>query len=400
MKKDKRSNLRFDSKAVYCPPDEATKSITPNIVMSSSFQYDAEIFQRIVEGERKDVNIYGRCGNPTEYQFEEQMMMIEGADACLATASGMAAISITLLGLLKSGDHIVCDWTTYSSTHEMLDHRLTDYNIETTFVDTSNIEAVRAAIRPNTKIIYFETIANPSMKVAPVTPLVELAHARDIVVVCDNTFASPYVMRPLEWGVDIVVESATKFIGGHSDVIGGSICMKSKLLPRDFLEQIRWNTMVKLGAPLAPFNAWMLIRGIQTLSVRVERQCQTAAKLAAHFEGHPTIKQVWYPGLVSHPQHEVAKKQMPKFGAMLTFEVEDGDAALKVLDNLELCCFSASLGGVRSTTQIPALMAFLDIPKSEREEMGIRDGMIRVSTGLEDVDDLIEDFDAALSKLK
>jgi len=400
MKKDKRSNLRFDSKAVYCPPDEATKAITPNIVMSSSFQYDAEIFQRIVEGERKDVNIYGRCGNPTEYQFEEQMMMIEGADACLATASGMAAISITLLGLLKSGDHIVCDWTTYSSTHEMLDHRLTDYNIETTFVDTSNIEAVRAAIRPNTKIIYFETIANPSMKVAPVAPLVELAHARDIVVVCDNTFASPYVMRPLEWGVDIVVESATKFIGGHSDVIGGSICMKSKLLPEDFLEQIRWNTMVKLGAPLAPFNAWMLIRGIQTLSVRVERQCQTAAKLAAHFEAHPTIKQVWYPGLASHPQHDVAKEQMPKFGAMLTFEVEDGDAALKVLDNLELSCFSASLGGVRSTTQIPALMAFLDIPKSEREEMGIRDGMIRVSTGLEDADDLIEDFDAALSKLK
>ena len=367
--------------------------------MSSSFQYDAEIFQRIVEGERKDVNIYGRCGNPTEYQFEEQMMMIEGADACLATASGMAAISITLLGLLKSGDHIVCDWTTYSSTHEMLDHRLTDYNIETTFVDTSNIEAVRAAIRPNTKIIYFETIANPSMKVAPVAPLVELAHARDIVVVCDNTFASPYVMRPLEWGVDIVLESATKFIGGHSDVIGGSICMKSKLLPSDFLEQIRWNTMVKLGAPIAPFNAWMLIRGIQTLSVRVERQCQSAAKLAAHFEAHPIIKQVWYPGLASHPQHEVAKEQMPKFGAMLTFEVEDGDAALKVLDNLELTCFSASLGGVRSTTQIPALMAFLDIPKSEREEMGIRDGMIRVSTGLEDADDLIEDFDAALSKL-
>ena len=400
MKKDKRSNLRFDSKAVYCPPDETTKSISPNIVMSSSFQYDAEIFQRIVEGERKDVNIYGRCGNPTEYQFEEQMMMIEGADACLATASGMAAISITLLGLLKSGDHIVCDWTTYSSTHEMLDHRLTDYKIETTFVDTSNIEAVRAAIRPNTKIIYFETIANPSMKVAPVVPLVELAHARDIVVVCDNTFASPYVMRPLEWGVDIVVESATKFIGGHSDVIGGSICMKSKLLPKDFLEQIRWNTMVKLGAPLAPFNAWMLIRGIQTLSVRVERQCQTAAKLATHFEAHSTIKQVWYPGLASHPQHEVAKEQMPKFGAMLTFEVEDGDAALKVLDNLELSCFSASLGGVRSTTQIPALMAFLDIPKSEREEMGIRDGMIRVSTGLEDADDLIEDFDAALSKLK
>lgn len=399
MKKDKRKKLKFDSRAVYCPPDEATKSISPNIVMSSSFQYDAEIFQRIVGGERKDVNIYGRCGNPSEYQFEEQMMMIEGADACLATASGMAAISVTLLGLLKSGDHIVCDWTTYSSTHEMLDHRLTDYNIETTFVDTANIDAVRDAIRPNTKIIYFETIANPSMKVAPIAPLVELAHAQDIVVVCDNTFASPYVMRPLEHGVDIVVESATKFIGGHSDVIGGAICMKTGLLPEDFLEQIRWNTMVKLGAPIAPFNAWLLSRGIQTLSVRLERACKSAMTLAEHFEDHASVNKVWYPGLASHPQHAIACAQMPKFGAMLTFDVGDGDRALKVLDNLELGCFSASLGGVRTTTQIPALMAFLDIPKEERMEMGISDGMIRVSAGLEDVDDLIADFDAALAKL-
>lgn len=399
MKKEKRVGLNFDSRAVYCPPDEATKSVNPPIVMSSSFQYDAEIFQRIVEGERKDVNIYGRCGNPSEYQFEEQMMMIEGADACLATASGMAAISVALLGLLKSGDHIVCDWTTYSSTHEMLDHRLTDYNIETTFVDTANLEAVKAAIKPNTKVLYFETIANPSMKVAPVSPLVSLAHERNIIVMCDNTFASPYVMRPLEWGVDIVVESATKFIGGHSDVIGGAICMKSDLLPSDFLEQIRWNTMVKLGAPLAPFNAWMLQRGIQTLSVRLERQCKSAQKLANYFDAHSKVNGVWYPGLKSHPQHDIATEQMPKFGAMLTFEVEDGDAALKVLDNLELSCFSASLGGVRTTTQIPALMAFLDIPKAERLEMGIRDGMIRVSAGLEDVDDLMADFDAALSLL-
>ncbi len=399
MKKDKRDNLQFDSKAVYYPPDEATKSIVPPIVMSSSFQYDAEIFQRIIDGERKSVNIYGRCGNPSEYQFEEQMMIIEGADACLATASGMAAISVTLLGLLKSGDHIVCDWTTYSSTHEMLDHRLTDYNIETTFVDTADLEAVEGAIRPNTKIIYFETIANPSMKVTAIAPLVKIAHDREIIVVCDNTFASPYVMRPLEWGVDIVVESATKFIGGHNDVIGGAICMKSDLLPSDFLEQIRWNTMVKLGSPISPFNAWMLLRGIQTLSVRVERQCQTAAKMARYFEDHPRVKQVWYPGLSSHPQHDIAKEQMPKFGAMLTFEVEDGNEALKVLDNLELCCFSASLGGVRSTTQIPALMAFLDIPKAQREAMGIRDGMIRLSSGLEDADDLMADFEAALSKM-
>jgi methionine-gamma-lyase len=399
VKAEKRAKLNFDSKAVFLPPDEASKSINAPIFMSSSFQYDADIYQQVVDGERKSVNIYGRCGNPSEYLFEEQMMVIEGADACLATASGMAAISVTLLGLLKSGDHVVCDWTTYSSTHEMLDHRYTDYDIETTFVDTSNAESVRAAIQPNTKIIYFESIANPTMKVSAIPPLVEIARESGAILICDNTFASPYVIRPLEWGVDIVVESATKFIGGHSDAIGGAICMKSDRLPEDFLEQIRWSTMVKLGSPLAPFNAWLLLRGIQTLGVRLERQCRSAARLATHFEAHSKVNRVWYPGLPSHPQHDVARKQMPEFGGMLTFEVDDADKALKVLDNLELCCFAASLGGVRTTTQIPASMAFLDVPEEQRREMNIADGMIRVSTGLEDPDDLIADFDAALSLL-
>ena len=394
-----KNSLSFDSKAVYYRPDEATQSLNAPIYMSSSFQYDAEIYQRVVDGERKAVNIYGRCGNPSEYLFEEQMMVIEGADACLATASGMAAVSVTLFGLLKSGDHIVCDWTTYSSTHEMLDHRLTDYGITTTFVDTADIEAVKDAIRPNTKVLYFETIANPSMKVPAIKPLVDLAHQHGIVVVCDNTFASPAVMRPLEWGVDLVLESATKFIGGHNDAIGGAICMKSSLLPADFMEQIRWNTMVKWGAPLSPFNAWLLLRGIQTLPVRVERQCQTAMALAHHFESHPKVGRVWYPGLPTHPQHDIALEQMPKFGAMLTFEVENGEKAVLVLDKLRLASFAASLGSVRTTTQVPATMAFLDIPAEQRAQMNISDGMIRVSTGLEDPQDLMNDFDQALAQI-
>ena len=397
MKADKRAKLQFDSKAVYLPPDEATKSINPPIFMASSFQYDADIYQQVVDGERKSVNIYGRCGNPSEYIFEEQMMVIEGADACLATASGMAAISVALLGLLKSGDHVVCDWTTYSSTHEMLDHRYTDYGIETTFVDTADPDAVRAALQPNTKVIYFEAIANPTMKVAAIEPLVDIAREHGAILICDNTFASPYVLRPLEWGVDLVVESATKFIGGHSDAIGGAICMKSDRLPADFLEQIRWSTMVKLGAPLSPFSAWLLLRGIQTLGVRLQRQCATAAALAQHFEAHPKVGKVWYPGLSSHPQHDIARKQIPEFGGMLTFEVDSADAALAVLDNLELCTFAASLGGVRTTTQIPASMAFLDVPEEQRRQMNIADGMIRVSTGLEDAADLAADFDAALA---
>ena len=397
MNEEQRKKLSFDSRAVYYPPEAATQSLNAPIYMASSFQYDAEIYQRVVDGERKTVNIYGRCGNPSEYQFEEQMMQVHNADACLATASGMAAITVALFGLLKSGDHIVCDWTTYSSTHEMLDHRLIDYGITTTFVDTADVDAVAAAIQPNTKVLYVETIANPSMKVSALPPLVELAHSKEIVVVCDNTFASPYVMRPLEWGVDLVLESATKFIGGHSDAIGGAICMKSDLLPADFLEQIRWNTMVKWGSPISPFNAWLLLRGIQTLHVRVERACQTAMTLAKHFESHPKVNRVWYPGLESHPQHKVALAQMPKFGGMLTFEVKDGASAVKVLDSLKLATFAASLGGVRTTTQVPATMAFLDIPEEQLNKMNIAQGMIRVSAGLEDAQDLIADFDAALA---
>jgi methionine-gamma-lyase len=396
---DWKSRLHFDSRAVYYPPDEATKSIGAPLVMSSNFQYDAGIYQRVVDGERKAVNIYGRCGNPTEYQFEDQMTAVEGGEACLATASGMAAVSVALFGLLKQGDHIVCDRTTYSSTHESLDHRLTDYGITTTFVDTVDLDAVRAAIQPNTKVLYFETIANPNMKVPAIPPLVEIAHERNIVVICDNTFASPYVMRPLEWGVDLVVESASKFIGGHNDVIGGAIVMKSRVLPADWLEQIRWSTMVKWGSPLAPFNAWLLLRGIQTLPVRVARQCQTAMALARHLEAHPRVGKVWYPGLPSHPQHEIAARQMPAFGAMLTFEVADGPSALRVVDGLQLACFAASLGGVRTTTQVPATMAFLDIPEEERQQMQISRGMVRVSAGLEDAADLAADFDRALSRL-
>ena len=399
MDSDKRRGLGFASKAVFYAPDEATRSINAPMITSSSFQYDADIYQQVVDGERKSVNIYGRCGNPTEYQFEEQMAVIENADACLATASGMAAISVALFGLLKQGDHIVCDWTTYSSTHEMLDHRLTDYGIETTFVDTADADAVRSAIRDNTRVIYFETIANPTMKVTAVEPLVKIARDTGAILVCDNTFASPAVARPLDLGVDLVVESASKFIGGHNDVIGGAICMRSDRLPEDFLEQIRWNTMVKWGSPLSPFNAWMLLRGIQTLDVRVERMCANAAKLASFLEAHAKVEKVWYPGLPSHPQHELASQQLKQFGGMLTFAVADGDAALRVVDSLELACFAASLGGVRTTTQIPATMAFLDIPAEERLQMGIHDGMVRVSCGIEGADDLIADFDQALAQV-
>lgn len=397
MQPHKRQKLSLDSRMVYYPAEPQSKSVSEPIYMASNFEYDADIYQRVLDGERKSVNIYARCGNPSEYKFDDQMTIIENADACLATASGMAAISILLFGMLKSGDHIVSDWTTYSTTHEFFDHRFTDFGVTTTFVDTANVAEVQQAIQPNTKIIYFETIANPTMKVSDVAALVELAHSRGIAVVCDNTFASPYIFRPHDWSVDFVVESATKWIGGHNDALGGAITMKTNLFPPDFMETIRWSTLTKLGGAISPFNAWLLLRGIQTLHVRMDRACQSALTLARHFESHPQVRRVWYPGLESHPQHEIAKKQMPKFGGMLTFEVQDEPTAVKVLDALELCTFGASLGGVRTTTQVPSTMAFLDVPPDQKARMNIRDGMIRVSVGLEDVQDIIDDFDAALA---
>ena len=396
MKKEKRQNLSLESKMVYYPPEPASMSISDPIYMASNFQYTEEIYQRVLDGERKTVNIYARCGNPSEYKFEEQMAWIHGADACLATASGMAAIATLLFGILKGGDHMIADWTTYSTTHEFLDHRFTDFGVQTTFADTADVGMVRDAIKPNTKLIYFETIANPTMKISDIEGIVALAKEKGLIVVCDNTFASPYVFRPLEWGVDLVVESATKFIGGHNDALGGVILMKSDKLPDDLMEQIRWSTLTKLGGAISPFNAWLLLRGIQTLHLRAERMCANAAKLADFLAAHPKVSRVWYPGLASHPQHAIASKLLPKFGAMMTFEIGNEAKAVKVLDRLELATFGASLGGVRTTTQVPATMAFLDVPPEQKELMNIRDGMIRISAGIEDSADLIADFSQAL----
>lgn len=395
-----KSKLRFGTKAVFYEPEPSTHSINYPIFTSSNYQYDEAIYQSIVDGNaRKEINIYSRCGNPTEYKFEEQVADLAGAKECLATASGMAAISHAIFGIVKAGDHIISDWTTYSSTHEWFDHRITDYGIEVTFVDTTDIKQVEAAIKPNTKLIYFEAIANPTMKVPAMEPIVSLAHARGIVVVCDNTFASSAVCQPHKFGVDVVVESATKFIGGHNDAVGGVITFNPGLLPENWLEKVRWNTLNKWGAALSPFNSWLLLRGIQTLALRVERQCENAMKLAVYLEKHPKVKKVWYPGLSSHPQHEVAKIQMPSFGAMLTFEVGTEKKAVKVLTSLKLSTFAASLGGIRTCTQVPSTMAFLDIDPVQKEKMLVRDGMARVSVGIESIEDLLEDFEQALSQI-
>ena len=393
------SDLNFASQAVFYDPEEHSQSISYPIYMSANFQYGGDIYDQIVAGARKEVNIYSRCGNPTEYKLEEHVAKLTGADSCLATASGMAAISHALFGILKAGDHLVADLTTYSSTHEFFDHRAQDFGLSVNLVDCTDVKAVEAAFTDKTKVLYVESIANPTMKVPPLKALVELAHSRGIIVICDNTFASPAVCRPHDFGVDVVVESATKFIGGHNDAVGGVITQKSDLLPADWIEDVRWNTLNKLGAPLSPFNAWLLLRGAQTLALRLEKQCANARKLAEYLEKHPQVKRVFYPGLESHPNYASAKEQLKDGGAMLSFRVADEASGVRLLKRLKLCSFAASLGGLRTTTQMPATMAFLDIPSQEREAMGVVDGLVRFSVGIEHIDDIIADVDQAIAQM-
>lgn len=392
----KKTDLKFDSLAVFYEPEEHSQSINFPLYMSANFEYAGDTYDKIVDGARKEMNIYSRCGNPTEYQFENHVARLAGGTACLATASGMAAISHALFGVMKTGDHIIADLTTYSSTHEFFDHRACDFGLDVTLVDCTDVERVRAAIRKETKVLYFEAIANPTMKVPPMAELVALAHEHGIVVICDNTFASPAICRPHDFSVDVVVESATKFIGGHNDAVGGVITQKSDILPADWLEDVRWNTLNKLGAPIAPFNAWLLLRGSQTLALRAERMCASAAKIAAWLDDHPKVEHVFYPGLESHANHETAKVQLRDFGSMLSFKVPSEEMGVRVLKNLNLCAFAASLGGVRTTTQMPGTMAFLDIPAQVRIAMGIEPGLVRVSVGIEHVDDIIADLDQAI----
>lgn len=387
-----RKNLKYASKIVYYDEEPQTKDVSAAMHLSSNFRYDKEHYQKVIDGDRQSIYIYSRCGNPTERLFESQMAYAEGSEDCLATSSGMAAISTTIVGLLDQGDHIVSDWSTYSTTHEFFQELLPKFGIRTTFVNTADLEAVANAIEDSTKVIFFETLSNPIMRVPDIRGLVELTKNTGIKLIADNTFTSPYIIRPIELGVDIVVESATKFIGGHNDVLGGVIAAE-----KDFLEKIRWSTLTKLGGAISPFNAWLLLRSLQTLHVRVERQCKNSMKLAKHLEEHEKVEKVFYPGLTTHPQHEVARRQMRDFGAMICIKLKDEEAAVEFLDKLEMCCFAGSLGSVRTTMQVPATMAFLDVPPEERDEMEIEEGMVRISVGLEDIEDIISDIDRALS---
>ncbi|EUB28504.1 methionine gamma-lyase [Fusobacterium sp. CM22] len=341
--------------------------------------------------------IYTRLGNPTTTVLENKIAALEEGEAAVATSSGMGAISSTLWTILKAGDHVVTDKTLYGCTFALMCHGLTRFGIEVTFVDTSNLDEVKNAMKENTRVIYLETPANPNLKIVDLEVLSKLAHTNpNTLVIVDNTFATPYMQKPLKLGADIVVHSVTKYINGHGDVIAGLVITNKELA-----DQIRFVGLKDMtGAVLGPQDAYYIIRGMKTFEIRMERHCKNAKKVVEFLNKHPKIERVYYPGLETHPGHEIAKKQMKDFGAMISFELKGGfEAGKTLLNNLKLCSLAVSLGDTETLIQHPASMTHSPYTKEEREAAGITDGLVRLSVGLENVEDIIADLEQGLEKI-
>lgn len=338
--------------------------------------------------------IYSRLGNPTNTQLEDKLAMLEGAEAAISTASGIGAVASAFWTVLKAGDHVVAAKTLYGCTYAYLNHGISRYGVEVTFVDTTNLEEVRQAMRENTKIVYLETPANPNLEVADIEAISTIAHQnKDCIVMVDNTFCTPYIQRPLEFGADVVIHSGTKFLNGHGDVISGFVVGSG-----EFIKNVRlFGVKDMTGASLSPFDAFLIIRGMKTLEIRMEKHCENAMKVAKFLEGHSAVEKVYYPGLESFPQYELAKKQMSLPGAVIAFEVKGGiEEGKKVINSTELCTIAVSLGDAETLIQHPASMTHSPYTKEEREMAGISDGLIRIAVGLENVEDIINDLDNAL----
>ena len=366
------------------------------------YQTSTFIFDSAEQGGRRfaleeDGYIYTRLGNPTTTVLENKIAALEEGEAAVATSSGMGAISSTLWTVLKAGDHIVTDKTLYGCTFALMNHGLTKFGVEVTFVDTSNLDEVKKAMKKNTRVVYLETPANPNLKIVDLEALAKLAHTNpNTLVIVDNTFATPYMQKPLKLGADIVVHSVTKYINGHGDVIAGLVITNKELA-----DQIRFVGLKDMtGAVIGPQEAYYIIRGMKTFEIRMERHCKNARVVADFLNKHPKIEKVYYPGLETHPGYEIAKKQMKDFGAMISFELKGGfEAGKALLNNLSLCSLAVSLGDTETLIQHPASMTHSPYTKEEREAAGITDGLVRLSVGLENVEDIIADLEQGLEKI-
>ncbi|HIX66484.1 MAG TPA: PLP-dependent aspartate aminotransferase family protein [Candidatus Anaerotruncus excrementipullorum] len=401
------NETRFDTQAIHAGyrRDSDYGALATPIYQTSTFTFpSADYAMKVFSGEIPGYD-YTRAGNPTVRVFEEKIAQLEGGEDAVATSSGMGAISSALLGLFQMGDHIVCGSTVYGCTDVVMREILPSLGITATFVDTGDLAAVEAAIQPNTKAIYFETPANPTMQVTDIAAVSALKQSHPgLRVIVDNTFAPPPVQRPLSLGADVVVHSVTKYINGHGDVIGGVV-----VGTKGDIAQVRSRAMGKIcGTPLTPFSAYLIIRGMKTLGLRVRRHCENALALAQYLETCPEVEKVYYPGLPSMGKdYEIARRQMNGlYSGIFSFVLKEGthglsafDAAKKLMDNLKIPAIAVSLGDPDTLIQHPASMTHVKVPKQVREQVGITDGMLRFSVGLEDVEDLKADFAQAFARL-
>ena len=379
----------FDTRAVRAGQHRTNEGENSEpIFLTSSYVFESAAAAAARFSGAEPGNIYSRFTNPTVRAFEERLAALEGGEKCVATASGMVAILSTCLALLKSGDHIVSSRNIFGPTVLLFNNYLGKFGIETSYVTLSDYGAWEKAIKPNTRLLFVETPSNPLTEIADIARLAKLAHAKGCLLVVDNCFCTPALRLPLKLGADVVVHSATKYLDGQGRCVGGAVVGNKELVG----EKV-YGFMRTCGPSLSPFNAWVFLKGLETLSLRVKAHCANALDLAHWLEKQKRVKRVYYPGLTSHPQHELAKKQQSGFGGIVSFEVEGGkDAAWRVIDNTRVISITANLGDTKSTITHPATTTHGRISPEQRADAGISDGLIRISVGLEDVEDLKKDL--------
>lgn len=392
----KKNKLGFNSRMVHGGEfDNPLGSATVPIYQTSTFIFEnADHGAKCFSGE-DDGYIYTRIGNPTIHALETLVADLEGGAEGIATSSGMAAVNTLYMALLSQGDHMISSEAVYGPSRVVMEQHWARFGVESTYVNTADISAIKAAFKPNTKMLFIETPANPTIEITDLKACAELAHQHGALLIVDNTFCSPYLQRPIEFGADAVFHSMTKFLNGHADIVAGMIVTKDKELGKKLRSM-----MVAMGCNMDPHQAYMVIRGVRTLGIRVERAQQSAMEIAHFLEAHPKVEWVKYPGLESHPQHELAKTQMKGFGSMISFELKGGLEAGKILMNeVQLAILAVSLGGVESLIQHPASMTHSKMKSDDRLRAGITEGLVRFSVGIEDVEDLIDDLKQGLDKI-
>jgi methionine-gamma-lyase len=390
-----KEDYKFATLAVRAgeSPDPATGALDTPIYQSTTFvSADADEMAAVYGGEKPGY-MYTRYGNPTVHALEEKLTALECGEATQAFSTGMAAVSSAILGYIRAGDHVVAARSLYGAAYDFLARKLPSLGASATFVQSTRVEDFEKAIRPNTKLIYFETPSNPILEILDIAALAQLARAHGIPSMMDNTFASPALQQPLKMGVTVVVHAATKYLCGHGDAMAGAA-----IGPKDYIRYLNQEIIRDFGGCLSPFNAWLILRGIRTLHLRVPAQCSNAQRIADFLANHPQVERVNYPGLPGHPGHAVAAKQMKAFGAMMSFEVKGGyEGGKKVMNGVKIFSRTASLGDTRSLIVHSASTSHRAVPREQRLAIGITDGLVRLSAGVEAVEDLIQDLDQALA---